>query len=265
MNITRPYIPKFPLPEGYGSADDYLKALTLQGMHQRYPQNEEDYPIINEWRIEQELSVIREIGCADYFLILWDALQHARQKGILIGTGRGSAAGSVVNYCLGITQVDPLKYGLLFERFLNTNPSYYPFPDIYTDGDERLFDEMLCYLPHRYGRNCVARIANHLCGIVISSEDITKHFETTTYINRDGEEIPMIMAKAMDVEDAGFLKFDFLSLDALTVMRHTLNNIKLRCNQDINLLQIPLDDAATLQLYREGQTTSTFQFDCEGM
>lgn len=99
----------------------------------------------------------------------------------------GSAAGSIVNYCLGISQIDPLKYGLLFERFLNTNPSCYPFPDIDTDGDERLFDEMLCYLPHRYGRNCVARIANHLCGIVISSEDITKHFETTTYINSEGQ------------------------------------------------------------------------------
>lgn len=257
MDTTKQYLPKFPLPEGYDSADEYLRTLTLQGMQRRYSEDKENSAIVKE-RIEYELSVIHALDSADYFLIVWDALLHARKKGILIGPGRGSAAGSVVNYCLGITQVDPLKYGLLFERFLTTNRSI--APDIDTDGDEQLFDEMLCYLPRRYGRNHVARIANHVCGIVISSEDVTKHFPTTSFINRDGEAMPVIMAKGGEVEDAGFLKFDFLWMEILTTIRCTIENIKTAHEIE----QISLDDAATLKLYREGKTARTFEFNSKG-
>lgn len=162
---------------------------------------------------------------------------------------------------MNITQVDPLKYGLLFERFLNTNRSIFPSIDI--DGDVRLRDEMLCYLPKRYGKKRVAIIENDLCGIIISPVDITKHFDTTIYKNNEGEEILMIKSEVSDVEEAGFLRFNFLTLDSLTVIYHVLDIIKTQCKLDINLSQIPLGDAATLELYRKGQTTSTFVFDTE--
>lgn len=264
MKANKLFIPRFPLPDGFESADKYLETLTLQGAQVRYSIKQDERCPVRK-RIECELSVIVELGCADYFLVVWDALQHARQKGILLGTGRGSAAGSIVNYCLGITQVDPLKYGLLFERFLNTNSSLYPCPDIDIDGDERLFDEMLCYLPHRYGKNHVACIANNPCGIVVSSENITKHFATTTNPNRVGEAVITIEAETREVEEAGFLKFDFLTLDALTIIRHTLENIRRNHNQEIDLSKIPLDDEATLQLNLSGQAEHTFGFNSEGM
>lgn len=129
--ISNLYFPKFPLPVGFDSADQYLRMLTMRGMKHRYPNDEKSK--VRE-RIEHELSVIEQLGRADYFLIIWDALQHARMQDIIIGPGRGSSAGSIVNYCLGITQVDPLKFELLFERFLT--PNGYPYIDI--DGDERL-------------------------------------------------------------------------------------------------------------------------------
>lgn len=265
MNTNKLFIPKFPLPEGFESADRYLAMLTMQGAQRRYPESEqytrEERLKIHE-RIESELGVIAEVGCADYFLVMCDALQYARQKGILIGPGRGSAAGSIVNYCLGITQVDPLKHDLLFERFFNTNRSFYPCADIDIDidGDERLYEEMLCYLPIRYGKNHVARIANNPCGIVISSEDITKYFATSYNTNRDGVAMLTIEADIRDIEDAGFLKFDFITFDVLTNIRRTLELIKLRSKHYIDLTKIPLDDNETLNIYNGGQTEHTFGF-----
>lgn len=256
--IPNRYIPKFPLPDGIDSADQYLRMLAMRGMKHRYP-NVGKSEIRK--RIEYELCVIAKKSCADYFLIIWDALQHARQKGILIGTGRGSSAGSIVNYCLGITQVDPLKFGLLFERFLTPNGC--PYIDI--DGEERLRDEMLCYLPKRYGKRHVAIIENDLYGIIISSIDIARYFNTTTYTNGEGVEMPMVQAKISDVEDAGFLIFNIHSLDSLTVILYALKNIKAQCNLDLDLSQIPLNDTDTLQLYCKGEAASTFLFSSEGM
>lgn len=254
--ISNLYFPKFHLPNGFDSADQYLRKLVLHGMKRRYP-NDEDSKVRK--RIELELSVIEQLGCADYFLIIWDALQYARQQNILIGPGRGSAAGSVVNYCLDITQVDPLKYGLLFERFLTLQG----YPSIDIDGDVRLRDEMLCYLPKRYGKNRVAIIENDLCGIIISPVDITRHFDTTIYKNNKGEELLLIKSEVSDVKEAGFLRLNFLTLDSLTVIHHVLENIKTQYKLDINLSQISLDDADTLELYRNGLTASTFVFDSE--
>lgn len=252
------------MPDGFESADRYLETVTLQGAQARYSIKQDEHGPVRK-RIESELSVIAELGCADYFLVIWDALRHARQKGILIGAGRGSAAGSIVNYCLDITQVDPLEYGLLFERFLNTNRTLIPCPDIDVEGDERLWEEMLCYLPERYGFNHVAKIANHDCGIVISPVDLTQHFPTTTTTNSAGMPLLMINATALEVEEAGFLKFDFIPFNTLTIIRHTLENIKQAYNHDIDLSKIPLDDEATLQLYLNGATEHTFYMDSEGM
>lgn len=261
-------IPHFPLPDGFGSADEYLKELVNRGARQRYGQDKPNGCVQTEYskaaeRIGRELGVIAELGCADYFLVLWDALRHARQEGIAIGPGRGSAAGSIVNYCLGITQIDPLEYGLLFERFLNTNRSYYPCADIDIDGDERLREELLCYLPKCYGKNHVALIANHACGIVISPVDVTQRFHTTTYMNRDGETLPVIEAKISEIDDARFIVFHFLYLPELSVIRDTKTFVEQR--KGITIKDIPLDDADTFRLFCEGQTVSTFQFDSEGI
>lgn len=124
---------------------------------------------------------------------------------------------------------------------------------------------MLCYLPKRYGKSHVAIIENDACGIIISSIDITRHFNTTLYKNNESEELLMIKAKVSDVEDAGFMRFNFLTMDYLTVIRDTLNLVKSQCGIDINLLKIPLDDAETLQLFHSGQTKSIFQFKSNGM
>ena len=120
------HLPEFDVPEGY-TAFEYLKELTMNGFLQRYPDNPKD---VLE-RVEYELNTIKSMGYVDYFLIVWDFINYARQNGIAVGPGRGSAAGSVVSYCLRITNVDPIKYDLIFERFLN--PERVSMPDIDID------------------------------------------------------------------------------------------------------------------------------------
>src|SRR6202008_960061 len=107
-------------------------------------------------RIDDELDVITQMGFAGYFLIVWDLIRFARESGIRVGPGRGSAAGSVVSYCLRITDLDPLRYGLIFERFLN--PARRSMPDIDMDFDERRRDEVIRYATERYGADHVAPI-----------------------------------------------------------------------------------------------------------
>ena len=119
-------LPKYDVPDGFTSWE-YLNKLCYEGLERRYPG---DDPKIRE-RLEYELSVIKRMGYVDYFLIVWDFIKYARDHGISVGPGRGSAAGSIVSYCLGITSIDPLRYQLLFERFLN--PERVSMPDIDVD------------------------------------------------------------------------------------------------------------------------------------
>ncbi|MDY5774976.1 MAG: DNA polymerase III subunit alpha, partial [Lachnospiraceae bacterium] len=119
-------LPHFEVPEGYDSWT-YLNKLCFDGLKQRYPDNYEEL----EERLEYELSVIQKMGYVDYFLIVWDFIRYAREQDIMVGPGRGSAAGSLVSYTTGITNIDPIKYNLLFERFLN--PERVSMPDIDID------------------------------------------------------------------------------------------------------------------------------------
>lgn len=144
-------LPSFPLPEGK-SADDYLKELCLQQLSQRYPTNEKR--VLKQ--LEYELSVIQKTGFASYFLIVQDFVNWAKRRGIVVGPGRGSAAGSIVSYILNITNVDPLKYGLVFERFLN--PERISMPDIDLDFADIRRDEVIRYVEDKYGRDHVAQI-----------------------------------------------------------------------------------------------------------
>ncbi len=144
-------LPKFPLSEGISSVE-YLKALAKKGMKKRYQNVSEN--LMN--RLAYELSVIEKMGFSDYFLIVWDFMRFAHKSGIMTGPGRGSAAGSLTAYVLGITNVDPMKYGLLFERFLN--PDRVTMPDIDIDFNYERRDEVIQYVSKKYGKNRVAQI-----------------------------------------------------------------------------------------------------------
>jgi DNA polymerase III subunit alpha len=145
------HLPRFEPPAGR-SLESYLSELVLQGAARRYGDVAED--VLG--RIHAELSVINSMGFAGYFLIVWDLIRFAREHGIRVGPGRGSAAGSVVSYCLQITDLDPLRYGLIFERFLN--PERKQMPDIDMDFDERRRDEVIRYVAEKYGVDHVAQI-----------------------------------------------------------------------------------------------------------
>jgi DNA polymerase-3 subunit alpha len=147
----RYHLPRFETPGGI-DRDAYLRQLVDAGAAERYG------AITTEVRdrIDRELDVITSMGFGGYFLIVWDLIRHAREQGIRVGPGRGSAAGSVVSYCLRITDLDPLRYGLLFERFLN--PERIQMPDIDMDFDERRRDEVIRYATEKYGADHVAQI-----------------------------------------------------------------------------------------------------------
>ncbi len=152
-------LPAFPLPAELGSlphkegASRYLRELTYAGARERYGS---DLPAVVRERLDYELGVIEEMGFADYFLVVWDLIRHARDTGIRVGPGRGSAAGCCVAYCLRIVDLDPIRYGLIFERFLN--PGRKQMPDIDMDFDERYRGDMIRYAAERYGSDHVAQI-----------------------------------------------------------------------------------------------------------
>jgi DNA polymerase-3 subunit alpha len=152
-------LPEFPLPEGFHAdthkegATRYLRELTYRGALERYGDTLSDEV---RTRLDYELGVIADMGFSDYFLVVWDLIRHAHDKGIRVGPGRGSSAGCCVAYCLRIVDLDPLRYGLFFERFLN--PGRRSMPDIDMDFDERYRGDMIRYAAERYGADHVAQI-----------------------------------------------------------------------------------------------------------
>ena len=153
IEFGKPLLPNFPLPAGFDDDAGYLDHLTWEGAKQRWG---EVLPASVVERVAYELQVIKNMGFASYFLIVWDLIKHAKDGGIRVGPGRGSAAGCAVAYSLRITDLDPIKYDLLFERFLN--PSRISMPDIDMDFDSRYRDEMIRYAAEKYGRDHVAQI-----------------------------------------------------------------------------------------------------------
>jgi len=152
LDLERPLLPKFEVPTK-DSAIDYLKALCMKGAKRRY---ESQFSSVHYERLSYELDVIGRMGFADYFLIVWDFVKYAKTNGILVGPGRGSAAGSMVAYVLGITGVDPIGYELLFERFLN--PERISLPDIDIDFQDDRRDEVIEYVRQKYGDFTVCQI-----------------------------------------------------------------------------------------------------------
>ncbi|MEO5569566.1 MAG: DNA polymerase III subunit alpha [Bacteroidia bacterium] len=149
-------LPHYKIPEGFTSQDEYLKHLTFEGAKKRYgdsltPETEE--------RINFELFTVKTMGFAGYFLIVADFINHGKDIGVFVGPGRGSAAGSVIAYCISITNIDPIKYNLLFERFLN--PDRKSMPDIDTDFDDVGRQKVIDYVVEKYGKNQVAQIVTY--------------------------------------------------------------------------------------------------------
>jgi DNA polymerase III, alpha subunit len=351
-------LPEFDIPQEFQHEDDlkdggkrgenaYLRHLTYEGAKKKYGEVTDE---IAE-RLDFELEVIAKTGYPGYFLIVQDFCNEAKNMGVSVGPGRGSAAGSAVAYCIGITNVDPIKYDLLFERFLN--PERISMPDIDIDFDDEGRDRIIKWVIDKYGQSNVAQIITysvlggksaikdagrvldvpifetnniaklvpsvpgmniakalskydklkdedkvlvdemkailenpkdsryrvldsarkmegcirntgiHACGVIITPEDIS-NLVPISIAAKDAD----ILVSQFDnsvAESAGLLKMDFLGLRTLTIIKDALKLIKQRYNIDINPDEIPLDDAKTYQLFKEGRTVGIFQYESAGM
>jgi DNA polymerase-3 subunit alpha len=316
---------------------DYLSHLTWEGAKARYgePFSEE----VKE-RIEFELSTIKKMGFPGYFLIVQDFINEARRMDVLVGPGRGSAAGSVVSYCTGITNIDPMKYDLLFERFLN--PDRISMPDVDIDFDDDGRQKVLDYVTRKYGNDKVSHICTfgtmatksaikdvarvlklplseadrltklvpeapkmnfkiafnespdlkkeldspnelvkatlkfaqtlegsvrqtgvHACGILISRDPLTDHIPVM--FSKDDENLLTTQYDGRFVEDIGLLKMDFLGLKTLSIIKETVENIKLSRGDTVDMDHLPPADDKTFELFTNGDTTGIFQFESPGM
>jgi DNA polymerase III subunit alpha len=338
------HLPVFGVPEGL-TLDDYFEQVAREGFAQRLPRLQQlqaagslrhtldDY----RTRLEYELAMIKKMGYTGYFLIVWDFIKYGRERGIPVGPGRGSAAGSLVAWCLRITDVDPIHYDLLFERFLN--PERVSMPDIDVDFCERRRGEVIEYVTQKYGRENVAQIITfgtmkakavvrdvgraldmpyadvnniakqipaaldmtlekalaenpvlkdmvardpkvkevievgkrlegmsrhasvHAAGVVIAPGPITDY--APLYKGARDEIVTQWNMK--EVERVGLLKMDFLGLSTLTLIHDALTEIKRTEGIDLDIDNVPLDDAKTYKVFQEGAAFGIFQFESSGM
>ena len=325
---------------------DYLAKLAYDGAKRLYgePLSDEVYE-----RVKFELHIMKTMGFPGYFLIVQDFINSAQDElGVMVGPGRGSAAGSVVAYCLGITKIDPIKYDLLFERFLN--PDRISLPDIDTDFDDDGRGKVLEWVEDKYGHDKVAHIitygtmatknsikdvarveklpldisnrlckaipdklpdgmkmnltnaikcvpelreaeasanpqmANtikyakmlegtvrgtgiHACGTIICRDAISDWVPVSTAEDKSdpGHKLLATQYDGHVIEETGLIKMDFLGLSTLSIMKETVENIRLTHGFTLNLDTIPIDDELTYKLYQEGRTIGTFQFESAGM
>ncbi len=329
---------------------DYLALLAYAGAKRRYgdPLDEE-----TSERIKFELHIMKTMGFPGYFLIVQDYIRAAREElGVSVGPGRGSAAGSAVAYCLGITQIDPIKYDLLFERFLN--PDRISLPDIDVDFDDDGRGRVLNWVTQKYGADNVAHIITygtmatklaikdvarvqklplntsnylcklipdklpegpdgkapklnlpnaiaaipelreaetspdallrdtiryakmlegnvrntgvHACGFIICRDSISDWVPVSTAKDKvTGEELHCTQYEGKVIEETGLIKMDFLGLKTLSIIKEAVENIKESLGIDLNIDEISIEDPATYQLYCDGRTIGTFQFESPGM
>ena len=210
----KPKLPKFPNSKGL-SSHDYLESLCLKGLNRRLKINHinnDEYSIYFE-RLKYELSIISKMGYEDYFLIVWDFIRYSKQNDILVGPGRGSAAGSLVAYSLGITEIDPIKYGLYFERFLN--PERITMPDIDTDFPDDKRDKVIDYVRKIYGDYHVCQITTFgRFKLKSSIKDLARILKLD--INRANKIVDMVEKYGFDYllkeyENTDIELYDFLS------------------------------------------------------
>jgi DNA polymerase-3 subunit alpha len=186
IEFGQPVLPDFPIPKGFTNGGEYLRHLTLLGAEQRWGKVQPT-PIVE--RLDYELKTIADMGFSSYFLIVWDLIRYAREHGIRVGPGRGSAAGCAVAYCLHITDLDPIKFDLLFERFLN--PSRISMPDIDMDFDSRYRDQMIRYASEKYGRDHVAQIITF--GTIKARNAVRDAARVLGYPSATGDRIAKLM------------------------------------------------------------------------
>ena len=284
-----PIIPMIDIPNGFGSdrkdkEDAYLEYLSFAKAKQIYGE-----PLSEDVtdRLVFELEIIKKRGASGYFLFLREVINLVQSElDVWVGPGRGSAAGSLVCYCLGITKIDPLKHDLLFERFLI--PGGTTFPDIDLDVDDERREDVLELLQQIYGKDCCAHIVAfstfpgdsvlrrrvrdlnvHACGFIVANDPITNWAPIATVGIEDSEGNDKILRcvqyEGMRVESSGLIKFDFLGLKTLSQMRDICRLIKTRKDENFNIDVIPIDDEKTMKLFQTGQTDDVFQFSSKVM
>ncbi len=341
IDDTTYHFPDFKTPDNI-DINEHFENECRKGFEKKLKKIMSSYSVFSEDQLQQykdrlnyEIKVIKEQKFAGYFLIVADFIRYAKDNKIPVGPGRGSAAGSLVAYCLDITEVDPIKYNLLFERFLN--PDRISMPDIDVDFCKKGRDDVIKYVVDRYGKNNVAQIITfgtmksraavrdvgralgvplnvvdrvaklipatsksirhaiesehqlkeiyennrdikemldnasvleglarhasiHAAGIVISNKDLTEH--VPLYRGQAGERVTQFTMKT--IERIGLIKMDFLGLETLTLIDNVLKMLK-KDGIDIDLDNIPFDDAKTFELLCAGDTSGVFQLEGRGM
>ena len=274
-------MPPFTILEGFRSDAEYLEHLTYTKEKLIYgdpiPEDVVD-------RLRFELEIIEKNGAEKYFLFMQDVVNTAEKElGVLVGPGRGTAAGSLVAYCLGITKIDPLKHDLLFERFMC--PDKYVFPDIDLDFDEEGRNRVIEWLEKKYGKENFAHIVSfskssakelegiiqglgvHACGLVISEKPISDWAPICTREDPDveGKIIRCTQYNGRTIEETGLVKFDFINHHTLSLLKAICERIKMNKGLDVDIEKIPIDDQKTFELFQQGKTEDVFQYETQGM
>ena len=230
----KPILPDFPLPDGFDNEDDYLRYLVYEGAKERWPELTEE----QRERLDFELETIKNMGFPGYFLIVQDYIRMAPKLGCSVGPGRGSAAGSAVAYCLGITKIDPMKYDLLFERFLN--PDRISLPDIDTDFDDDGRAAVLNYVTEKYGAEKVAHIVTYGTMAAKSAiKDVARVEDLSiTESNRLAKFIPSSPNDMPEKEPGKKYKITVKNcLDCFPEFRHELDNEDPRVGETIRFAE----------------------------
>lgn len=221
-------------------------------------------------RLKYELKIIKHRGASGYFLFLQDVVNAVQSElGIWIGPGRGSAAGCLICYCLGITKVDPLRYDLLFERFLN--PDDITFPDIDIDTEIGGRERIMSWFQQKYGKECCAHIAIgkglHQCGFVVADEPITNLAPISIRVVEVFSErrITLNCVQYKDIQSSGLIKFDFVDFETLTQMKEICDLVKMKKDKDLDIEKIPLNDNKTMDLFQRSHSDDIFLFSSNDM
>lgn len=276
-----PVMPPFTIPVGFQSDTDYLEYLTYTKAKQIYgdpiPEEVED-------RLRFELEIIEKNGAEKYFLFIQDVVNTAEKElGALVGPGRGTTAGSLVAFCLGITKIDPLKHDLLFERFMC--PDKHVMPDIDLDFDEEGRTRVIEWLEKKCGQECCAHIVTfaksnakelegiiqglgvHACGLVISEKTISDWAPICTREDPDveGKIISCTQYDGRTIEETGLMKFDFINHHTLSLLKAICERIKANTGRNIDIEKIPINDQKTFELFQQGKTEDVFLYETRGM
>ena len=276
-----PIIPPYTTPKGFSNDAEYLEYLTF---HKAKVIFGDPIPEDIVDKLQFELEVINKNGAERYFLFMQDVVNTAEKElGALVGPGRGTAAGSLVAFCLGITKIDPLKHDLLFERFMC--PDKRIVPDIDLDFDEEGRTRVIEWLEKKYGKENFAHIVSfskssakelegiiqglgvHACGLVISENPISDWAPVCIQEDPDveGKNIRCTQYDGRTIEETGLMKFDFINHHTLSLLKAICERIKANTGRNIDIEKIPINDQMTFELFQQGKTEDVFLYETRGM